>query len=118
MSKSYAQLQKQIEVLQQQADQIRQKEIQGVVTRIKEAIQAYGLTASDLGLKAGVGAQAKSLFKRRHGGPKATKRGKAKGAPVAKFRDDAGNVWGGRGPRPRWLRDALAAGRTLQEFAA
>ena len=36
----------------------------------------------------------------------------------AKFKDDQGNTWGGRGPRPQWLRDALASGKALDEFRA
>jgi len=116
MSKSYAQLQQQIETLKQHAEQVRQKEIQGVVARIKDAIAAYGLTAADLGLTDARPAASKSIFKRRRAGAKAGKGAKA-GALVVKFRDEGGNVWGGRGPRPKWLRDALAAGRTLQEFA-
>jgi DNA-binding protein H-NS len=39
-----------------------------------------------------------------------------KRARAAAYRDAAGNEWGGRGPHPRWLRDALAAGKTLDEF--
>ena len=116
MSKSYAQLQQQIEALKQHAEQVRQKEIQGVVNRIKDAIAAYGLTAADLGLEDATRAASTSMFKRRRAGTKAGKSAKA-GTPVVKFRDTGGNVWGGRGPRPKWLRDALATGRTLQEFA-
>ena len=41
----------------------------------------------------------------------------AKQARAPKFRDSAGNVWSGRGPRPRWLRDAIAAGKKLEDFA-
>lgn len=37
--------------------------------------------------------------------------------PVAvKYRDAAGNTWTGRGFKPVWLRDALAAGRMLEDF--
>ena len=52
MSKTYSQLMKQIDNLQREAEEIKRKEIDGVVTRIKEAIKAYGLTAADLGLTA------------------------------------------------------------------
>lgn len=35
----------------------------------------------------------------------------------AKYRNAAtGDSWTGRGPRPRWLREALDAGATLEEF--
>ncbi|MDO8420122.1 MAG: H-NS histone family protein, partial [Rubrivivax sp.] len=85
-----------------------------VVSRIREAIAHYGLTAEDLGLvpKAKRGA-------RTAGKPAAkTRRKAAKAKPRAvKFRDEAGRTWGGIGKRPQWLRDALAAGKTLQDFA-
>ena len=45
---------------------------------------------------------------------------RSSGAPfhvAVKYRNPAtGDYWKGRGPRPRWLRDALSAGRQLEEF--
>ena len=116
MTKSYAQLQKQIQGLQKQAEHVRQAEIAGVVTRIKEAVQAYGLTAADLGLGSAAKsfADQKPAVKTRGKGKKGSK---SKSPAIAKFRDEAGNEWVGRGPRPRWLRDALTAGKALQDFA-
>lgn len=38
-------------------------------------------------------------------------------APVAKYRDADGHAWSGRGPKPGWVKAALAAGRTLEELA-
>ncbi len=112
MTKTYSQLVKQIENLQREAEDIRRKEIDGVVTRIKEAIKAYGLTAADLGLGARAPKAAKPGKKRA-----ARKTGRGAGTAAPKYRDDAGNVWGGRGPRPAWLRNALAAGKQLSDFA-
>jgi DNA-binding protein H-NS len=111
MSKTYAQIQKQIEALQREADKLKRDEVEGVIARIKEAIEAYGLTAGDLGLSGGRG---KRAAQSRKAGPK-SRRGKS--AATVKYRDEAGNVWGGRGPRPHWLRDALAAGKSLKDFA-
>ena len=37
---------------------------------------------------------------------------------VAKYRDSQGNSWGGRGPKPNWVKKALAAGQTLEQLAA
>lgn len=34
-----------------------------------------------------------------------------------RYRDENGNTWIGRGIRPRWLKDALAAGKTLEQLA-
>ena len=116
MKKTYAQIVKQIETLKLEADKVRRQEIGGVVSRIREAVQHYGLTAEDLGLapKAGRAAKAagKPAVKTRR------KSSKAKSTVRAvKFRDEAGRTWGGIGKRPQWLRDALAAGKTLQDFA-
>ena len=112
MSKTYAQVMKQIDSLKREADELRRKEVEGVVGRIKEAIRAYGLSASDLGLGGARTARAPKAAKKRAG----RKPAKA-GAAVAKYRDEAGNTWGGRGPRPAWLRNALAAGKQLADFA-
>jgi DNA-binding protein H-NS len=107
MGQTYLQIQQQIEKLQRQAELLRAREIKGVVDRIKVAIEHYGLTAQQLGLSSG---------------GKATRKAKDKAGPIAattaKFSDGKGNVWVGRGPRPHWLRDALSAGRTLEEFSA
>ena len=50
MSKTYSQVMKQIDALQREAEELRRKEVEGVIVRIKEAIRAYDLKASDLGL--------------------------------------------------------------------
>lgn len=34
----------------------------------------------------------------------------------AKFADEHGNHWSGKGPRPRWLKNALATGKSLADF--
>lgn len=33
-----------------------------------------------------------------------------------KYADSTGNTWSGRGRRPKWLKDALASGKTLDEL--
>ena len=116
MKKTYAQVVKQIETLKQEADKLRRQEIEGVVSRIRDAVDHYGLTAEDLGLAP------KSRRAAKAGTPPTAKKGRkaavAKPAVrAAKFRDEAGHTWGGIGKRPQWLRDALAAGKTLQDFA-
>ena len=111
MTKSYAQIVKQIESLKQAAEKARRKEAEGVIGRIRDAIQIYKLTAEDLGF----GTQPKATRKTR--GPGKAKVGKTKAPGVAKFRDEAGHSWVGRGKRPDWLRAALAAGKSLSDFA-
>ena len=105
MAQTYKQIQKQIEQLQKQADVLRKTEVKGVIERIKVAIAHYGLTAAHLGLES----RASASKKTRAAGSKGAKAHSA-------FADGSGNSWSGRGPRPRWLREALASGRSLDEF--
>lgn len=122
MKKSYSQLIKQIEKLKLEAEKARQIEIQDVVKRIRDAIDHYGLTAQDLGLNAGLPTSAKAAKAATAKTPAAKKTRRSKGTnaafptAVVKFRDESGHSWGGRGKRPQWLRDALAAGKQLQDF--
>jgi DNA-binding protein H-NS len=108
MTQSYQQIQKQIEKLQRQAERLREQEVEGVLARIKVAIMHYGLTAEQLGFGAGSG---RSKAKRRTAKVLSSPRS-------AKYSDGQGNSWSGVGKRPYWLRDALSAGRELEEFAA
>lgn len=112
MAQTYTQIQRQIETLQKQAEKLKANEISGVVERIKVAIAHYGLTAEQLGYgggKSSSGKPKREINKTTSGSPKS--------ARSVAYGDGNGNVWGGRGPRPRWLRDAIAAGDTLEQFA-
>jgi len=114
MAKTYAKIQEQIQALTREAEKLRRAEIDGVIARIKEAVTAYGLSAADLGLTGGSAAGKKAAAPKKKGRRKAAAPRKA--AAVAKFRDEAGHTWGGRGPRPAWLREALTAGKKLEDF--
>jgi DNA-binding protein H-NS len=116
MAQTYKQIQKQIEQLQRQADALRNSEVKGVVDRIKVAIVHYGLTAAHLGLGSAPIARAQAAASKPAAKPKA--KAKAKSNSKAQFSDGSGNVWAGRGPRPHWLRDALKAGHSIEEFRA
>ncbi|MDE2368617.1 MAG: H-NS histone family protein [Burkholderiales bacterium] len=111
MTKTYAQIVKQIEALKADAEMARRKEIEGVIDRIREAISVYNLNAEDLGF----GGQPRRAGKTT-GAPKGRGRKAAKTARAVKYRNDSGGTWGGRGKRPQWLRDALNAGKTLEDF--
>lgn len=99
MAKSYSDLQKQIASLQAEAERIKKAELADVIAKIKTAIKAYDITPKD-------------LF-----GTRMATSTRSKASGEARYRDEDGNVWGGRGPRPQWLRDALAEGKSLEDFA-
>jgi DNA-binding protein H-NS len=110
MAKTYADIQKEITALQKAAETLRQKEVAGVIERIKVAIATYQLSASDLGLGGGP-----------DGSPKAGKGRKrtagAKSASAVLYKDPEGKkTWSGRGRRPVWFTRALAAGKKAEEL--
>lgn len=111
MAQTYTQIQRQIEALQKQAEKLKASEVKGVVERIKVAIEHYDLTAEQL-----FGSAKATSTKAKKGATKKTG-GVSKTASSAAYADDNGNSWGGRGPRPKWLRDAIAGGKLLEDFA-
>jgi DNA-binding protein H-NS len=70
------------------------------IARVRQLMEQHGLVATDLSTAA---------------------KGKAASPTrkvAAKYRDPAsGATWTGRGLKPKWLAAALAAGKTLQDFA-
>lgn len=100
MKNTYVGAMQEIARLQAAAQQLRKREIPGVISRIREAIDAYGFTASDLGLSV-------------DGSPSASKSKVATAEPssptigVAKYRDPkSGKTWTGRGKPPAWIAGA------------
>lgn len=102
-ARDYESIQRKIAALQAKADRMREKEKAGVISRIKQAIAVYGITAAEL-----------------FGAPRAApaRKGATLGQPgtLARYSDGNGNEWSGRGPRPRWLREALEEGKSLDDF--
>lgn len=108
MAETYLEITQQIEELKHKAASIREAEIAGVVERIQVAIQAYGLTVEQLfGAAVAAGRQPRS-------GRTAVE---PKRSAAPRYSDGDGHSWSGRGPRPRWIKAALADGKTLADFA-
>lgn len=112
MAKSYSQLQAQIQKLQAEAEAIKAKELDGVIDRIRTAIEHYGITPDQL-----FGKAKKTKATRAKAKKAPARKAAAKGRPVAiKYRDGE-NTWTGRGNKPRWLVARLAEGKQLGDFA-
>jgi DNA-binding protein H-NS len=105
---TYLELKEQAERLLAEAEQQRVKETADVIADIKAKIKAYGLTAQDLGLATGGAAtRAKAGKKPRP----------SRSTAPAKYRGPNGETWsGGRGRKPRWVTEALAKGKKLEDF--
>lgn len=120
MPKSLAQIESQIAKLERERDAMQRKEVAGVVARIRQAIDYYGLTARDLGFDGtGVRHRAGSTKKAEKAAPGAAN-GKRRVRPTIgriRYRDDSGNQWTGHGKRPQWFKDAIASGKKPEDLA-
>lgn len=115
--RSLADIQAEIERLKKEAEALRKAEVAEVVARIKEAIKHYELTAEDLGLapprrgrKPGSKNVVAPAGRRKPGKAKAGKSG------VPKYSDGQGRTWTGRGKRPTWFVEAVAAGKRPEDL--
>jgi DNA-binding protein H-NS len=69
----------------------------------EEAVRAHGFTLADVAHLAGAGARG-------------ARRTKTERAPAYRNPDNPEQTWSGRGRRPRWIHEAEAAGRSLEEM--
>lgn len=94
-------LEQQAQALDVQIAEMRQAKRREVIQQIKALLSENGLTVADLDLGNGAA--------RKKGGPT--------GKVAPKYRDPAsGKTWTGRGIQPTWLKQALAEGKTLNDF--
>jgi len=112
LAKSYSQLQAQIQKLQAEAEAIKAKELDGVIARIRTAIEHYGITPDQLFGKAKKASTGRTAAKKAP-----ARKSAAKGKPVAIKYRDGDNTWTGRGNKPRWLVARLEEGKQLADFA-
>lgn len=97
---TYSELMAQAQTLMAQAEQARKDELSSVIADIKAKMKQYGLTAADLG-----------------GTSNGKKAAKTKSTAPAKYRGPNGELWaGGPGRKPEWVRAALAAGKSMDQF--
>ena len=101
---SVADLMAQKAAIEQKIADAQREEKSSAVAQVKALMAQHGLSIADLSARA----------------PAAPKSGgrKPSGKVAPKFRDPAtGNTWTGRGLKPNWLKNALANGKSLQDFA-
>lgn len=91
--------------LRKQAEELRNHERTGIIDQVRKQIAAYALTAADL-----------KLSDRAPKTAKASQKSKKEPA-VAKYQGPDGQTWsGGRGRKPGWVTEALAAGKSLSDL--
>ena len=110
-------IQTQIEKLQKQASEIKQREFESTVQEIKAKMAAFGISVADLKNKKPGKAKRASVGTRK-AGKSTLAASKSKGQKVAaKYKGPSGETWSGRGLAPKWLASLIASGRTKDEFA-
>lgn len=131
---NYLEYMKQIDELTKKAEAARKEERGAAIADIKAKIKAFGFTAEELGLAeraprgrppaAGPGrAGAKKAAAGKTDGPGRGAGRKGKPSPLkgvkrkVKYRGPAGQPWSGVGRKPVWVTEAIAAGKSLEEFA-
>ena len=88
--------------LERQIIETQREERAAAIAQIKTLMSQHGLTVADLSTRS----------------PAGTRRAESTGKVPPKYRDPAtGNTWSGRGLQPNWLKSALAAGKSLADFA-
>ncbi len=98
MTQSLQELIAQREALDKKINDARKEERSSALAKAKALIAEFDLTPVELG------------FDKRGRKP-------VRSSVKPKFRSPTGETWAGRGRKPKWLDEALAAGRKIEEFA-
>ena len=90
------------EKLEQQISNMQSQARADAIAQVKQIMAEHGLTLGDITDRA----------------PRPSKKPQGEKRKVpAKYRDEQGNTWSGRGLQPNWLKAALKDGRKLDDFA-
>jgi len=102
--KTIEQLKAERAAIDQQIQQALHSQRAEAIQNAKKIIAEFGLSARDLGLGGSAAGSKKS--------------GDARASVAIKYRDpqNPANTWTGRGKPPRWLADAIAAGKNKAAF--
>lgn len=90
--------------LEKQIEETRSKDRGDAIEKVRQLMRDNGLTLADISGRAAPA-------------PKSKPAGSG-GKVAAKYRNaSTGETWSGRGLQPRWLKAALASGKSLGDFA-
>src|SRR4051812_46961111 len=102
-------IQLQIQKLQKQASEIKDREFDKTIQDILSKMQAFGITVKDLQTANTAGRKGRGKASTPGQAKAAGAKSKKSGAVVAaKYRGPNGESWSGRGLTPRWLSTLLA----------
>jgi len=88
--------------IEKQIADAQREEKASAIAQVRALMAQHGLTVADLGTRSAAS-------------PRSPKAG---GKVAPKYRNaSTGETWSGRGLQPKWLKAALAGGRSLADFA-
>jgi len=90
------------EALEKEIESRRTQEREEAIARVRALMSEAGLTVADLG--------------QRPPRPAGGSSSKSTKVPVKYRNAETGETWSGRGLQPKWLKAALAEGKTLADF--
>ena len=100
MSEKLKDLLAQKAAIEQKIEEAARSERADAVAKVRALMAEHGLSLADLSVRS------------------APRKARGGGKVAAKYRNAAtGDSWSGRGLRPNWLKDALAGGKKLEDFA-
>lgn len=100
-----------MEDLKRKAEELKATERPGVIEEINKQIALYEIKPGELSFRAQ--AEPQKRLSAMIGRSKSQK--KPRKASTA-YEDDQGNSWSGKGPQPKWFKEALANGRTKEQL--
>ncbi|PTX57515.1 DNA-binding protein H-NS [Litoreibacter ponti] len=93
--------------------------VEGAIARHEKKKKSEALAAVKAKAKE-MGFSLEELAGAKKDAPKTAKKSKPKSVPrkpTHRHPDDASKTWSGRGARPKWLKEELASGKQLSDFA-
>ena len=123
--RTYAFIRAQIEKLEAEAAELLVTERVGVIVRMQEAIDVYGITENELYGVTEYGGKKKPTIKKKSKPtiPMKAKLQRRRIPPVPKgskhpprYADKKGNTWAGGGSTPNWLKVELMSGKEPDDF--
>jgi len=97
---SYKEIQDQITKLQAQAEKLRSAEREAAIADVKAKIAEFALTAKEIGL----------------GSSGSRRTTKAPAKPAVKYKHGDLTWSGGRGPKPKWVKELINAGKDIEKY--
>jgi DNA-binding protein H-NS len=119
MARSYDGIVSQIQNLQREARKLKKLRT-AAIREVRRLVAKFGISSEEIGATKAT-RRSRPLKRGPKGQANARSRGKVKtkrtNGPKLRYRGPNGEAWSGRGRRPAWLNEAIASGKSKDDFA-